>query len=349
MRIFSLEHENGEDDEPFDIEETAREEAGEAANATFGEAMEAIQEDSLDPALLTGFSDMTRNDARRLGQVWKDLPEESRVTIAEHVFAIGEDDLMLDFLRFYRLLLDDASAAVRQIAATALRPYEDESLIEPLTKVATSDPESEVRIAAVEALGAFVMQAEFGMLEPKAVKAVNKALASIMTDVAAPQRLRAAALVALAVRGEDAQVAKTIAAFHGSGEPDLHLGAVQAMGRSGADRWLPLLETALRSADPDERQSAAASLANYEDDAVPMLTMAVREDQEAPVRLEAIQSLGTIGGRQALESLQALREYVSDDEVEAVDIAMGEAEALIGLESFEEGDEFAFDEDDVQA
>jgi HEAT repeat protein len=252
---------------------------------------------------------------------------------------------MLDFLRFYRLLLDDPSATVRQIAATGVRPYEDETLVEPLTKLANADPDSEVRIAAVEALGAFIMQAEFGMMDAKAVKAVTRVLATIMADHAAPQRLRAAALVALAVRGDDRQVHQGIAAFHESGEPDLHHGAIQAMGRSGADRWLPLLEAALRSADPDVRQAAAASLANYEADAVPMLTMVVREDQEAPVRLEAIQSLGTIGGRKALESLTTLREYVSDDEIEAVDVAMGEAEAMIGLEAFDEDDEYALDDD----
>jgi hypothetical protein len=344
--FFSLADQDGSGNEPFDLEEEAFAELEEAQYASFDEALEAICGESLEVTSLTGFSDITRNEVRRLTLVWDELPVESRVTIADHVHALGQEDLFLDFMRFFRLLLDDDSAAVRQIAATGLAPYDDESLIEPLTKHATADADDDVRVAAMESLGTFVMLGEFGMLEPRTMKNLRQVLLRSVGDVRAPVRLRAAALAGIAVNSEDNQIQEAIEAFYTSGDSDLRMGAIQAMGRSANPLWIPLLESTLRSSDPDERQASAKSLGTYDDPAVvPMLTMLAREDQEMPVRLEAIQALGTVGGRNALHSLQTLREHVSDDEIEAVDAAIAEAEDLIALEEAGPEDIFEFEED----
>ncbi len=338
MRIFSLEDENGLEDEPLDLDE---EEV--ADQPSFEEALEAIQGDTLEPAALQGFSDISRNEARQLAQVWSTLPEETRVTVADHVNALGAEDILLDFMRFFRVLLDDTSVTVRASAVEGLSNHEDESLIGPLSDLATSDPDEDVRLAAIEALGTFTTMAEFDIIEPKVVRPVFRQLMKIAGDARQPERLRSAALVTAAIRGDD-QVNKAISAFHASGDSDLRVGALQAMGRSGADRWLPMLEAALRSSDADEREAAAGALGNFDDPAVPMLTMLVREDREAAVRLEAIQSLGIIGGRKALDSLRELSKNVSDDEAEAVADAMVQAEALVGLEESDEDDEFEDDD-----
>ena len=347
MPFFSLADQDGSVNEPFDLEEEAFAELEEAQYASFEEALEAIRGESLEVTSLTGFSDITRNEARRLASVWRELPAESRVTIADHVHALGQEDLFLDFMRFFRLLLDDDSAAVRQIAAAGLAPYDDESLIEPLTRHATVDADDDVRVAAMESLGTFVTLGEFGMLEPRTMKNLRQVLLKSVVDVRAPVRLRAAALAGIAVNSEDSQIQEAIEAFYASGDTDLRMGAIQAMGRSANPLWIPLLESTLRSSDPDERQASAKSLGTYDDPAVvPMLTMLAREDQEMPVRLEAIQALGTVGGRNALHSLQTLREHVSDDEIEAVDAAIAEAEDLIALEEAGPEDVFEFEEDE---
>src|SRR5699024_37763 len=102
MRIFSLEDKNGLEDGPF---EPGDDDVAELPS--FDEALEAIQNDTLEPASLLGFSDISRNEARQLAQVWATLPDESRTTIADHVNALGDDDILLDFMRFFRVLLDD--------------------------------------------------------------------------------------------------------------------------------------------------------------------------------------------------------------------------------------------------
>ena len=76
MRIFSLEDENGLEDEPLDLDEEEI-----ADQPSFEEALEAIQGDTLEPAALQGFSDISRNEARQLAQVWSTLPEDAALPL----------------------------------------------------------------------------------------------------------------------------------------------------------------------------------------------------------------------------------------------------------------------------
>jgi HEAT repeat protein len=254
------------------------------------------------------------------------------------------DDVRLDFMRFFRVLLDDPAASVRQIAAAGLEPYDDPSLIDPLIQVARVDASEDVRLAAVETLGSFAMMAEFEILDRRDQQNLRKALMGIATDGSLDSKLRAGALVSVASDSMTPHVPDVIGEFHRSGDSDLRLGALRAMGRASAPEWLGVLETTLRSPDPDERQAAVQSLAQYGDEhVVPMLTQVAREDLEMPVRLEAIAALGTQGGRAALHSLNTLREYVSDDEIDAVDAAIEEVEEFIAIEEAEDDEAFIFD------
>ena len=347
MRIFSIDDQDGSDTEPLDLEGDAYDVFNASLPPDFDEALAAIQEDTIEPRMLAGFSDMSRNDVRKLNTIWRTLPDDTRITIADHILALGQDDLLLDYQRFYRLLVDDSAAAVRQAGASGLAMYEDEDLIDPLVRMVTSDPDDGVRVVAAEALATFTTLGEFLELTDKMVKKLRTVLMGIINDTTASGPLRAAALAAAAVRSEDEEIQNAVEAFYHSGDAELRMGAIQAMGRSGNSRWLPLLDSAVRSTDSDVRQLVARSLAPFEAEVVPLLTMLVREDPEGPVRLEAIQSLGIVGGRKALESLQTLRDYVSDDEIEAIDIAMSEAEAWIQAESLGPDADFAIEEDDL--
>lgn len=331
-------------DDPVDLEESAFAELEEFQTASFEEALEAIQEDSLEPPVLTGFSDISRKQVHELRRVWMGIEDETaRQTIADHVSTLGLDDVRLDFMRFFRVLLDDPSAAVRQIVASGLEPYDDPALIQPLIDLAQNDPSDDVRLEAVETLGSFAMLAEFEMLEPKVHQGLRKALMGIATEESLPSRLRAAALVSVSVDSSTPRVGDAIQDLYESGDSDLRLGAIRAMGRAGGD-WVGVLEAALRSPDADERQAAATSLGQFEgENVVPMLTMLAREDLEMPVRVAAIEALAAQGGPAALQSLRTLREYVSDDELEVVDTAIEEVEEFIAIEEGEHDDAFLFD------
>lgn len=331
-------------DDPIDLEESAFAELEELQTASFEEAIEAIQEDSLEPPVLTGFSDITRKQVHELRKVWMSIEDETaRRTIADHVSTLGVDDIRLDFMRFFRVLVEDPSPAVRQIAASGLEPYDDPALIQPLIDLALNDPSEDVQIEAVETLGSFAMLAEFEMLEPKIHQNLRRALMGIAEDPAKAPRLRAAALVSIAIDSATPNVREVIQSHYDTGEPDLRLGAIRAMGRTGGE-WVGLLEAALRSQDADERQAAATSLGQFEgENVVPMLTMLAREDVEMPVRVAAIEALAAHGGKPALQSLHTLREYVSDDELEVVDSAIEEVEEFIAIEEGAGEDAFIFD------
>lgn len=346
MRIFSIEDQEDSDTEPLDLEEDAFEVFQAEMLPEFEEALEAIGAPSLEPRMLQGFSDMGRNDVRRLKPVWNQLPEEARITIAELVLAMGQTDILLEYQRFFQLMLDDEAAAVREAGARGLSMYEDEEFIQPLVRLMQSDPATAVRISAADALATFTTLGEFMELPERTSNRLGKDLMRIVRDTNAPEAVRAAALGAAAVRSQDVEIQDTIGAFYESGSEELRIGAIQAMGRSGNSRWLPLLDVAIRDHDPEIRQLAARAMGPFESEVVPLLTMVVREDQESSVRLEAIQALGTVGGRKAIESLTTLRDYVSDDEIEAVDTAIDEAQAWVGLEELDFDAELGPDEDD---
>lgn len=338
--------EEGDDsfDDPVDLEESAYAEIEEWQPASFEEALEAIQEDSLEPPVLTGFSDITRKQVHQLRKVWLSLEDEdARRTIADHVSVLGLDDIRLDFMRFFRVLLEDPSAPVRQIAAAGLEPYDDPALIQPLIDLAQNDSSDDVRLQAVETLGSFAMLAEFEMLDQKVHQSLRKALMGIAQDESLPVRLRASALVSISVDTSTPGIVDVIQAHYDAGDPDLRLGAIRAMGRTGGD-WAGLLESTLRSNDADERQAAATSLSQFEgENVIPMLTMLAREDLEMPVRVAAIEGLAAHGGKAALQSLHTLREYVSDDELEVVDAAIEEVQEFIAIEEGTGDEAFLFD------
>ena len=346
MRIFSIEDQEDSDTEPLDLEEDAFEVFQAEMLPEFEEALEAIGAASLEPRMLQGFSDMGRNDVRRLKPVWNALPEEARGTIAELILAMGQTDILQDYQRFFSLMLDDAAAVVRETGALGLAMYEDEEYIEPLVRLMQSDPVTAVRVAAADALATFTTLGEFMELPERTANKLSKDLMRVVRDTQAPEAIRAAALGAAAVRSQDDAIQDTIEVFYESGSEELRIGAIQAMGRSGNTRWLPMLDVAVRDPDPEVRQLAARAMGPFESEVVPMLTMLVREDQEPAVRLEAIQALGTVGGRKAVDSLMTLRDYVSDDEIEAIDIAIEEAEAWVGIEEFDLDAEFDMDEGD---
>jgi HEAT repeat protein len=244
-------------------------------------------------------------------------------------------------MRFFAFALNDESTAVRQYAARGLAAYDDSDLVQPLIRLTSTDISDDVRVAAIESLGSFADMDEFGMLDEDTGAEVRQTLVDILSDDAAPGRLRASALEAVAVMSGHRPILDAIQGFFDSGDAELRIGSIRAMARSVNPQWQSLLEATLRSADPDERQEAVSALGAYEDEAlVPLLTRVAREDREISVRLEAIQTLGLIGGKSALRELETLREHASDDEIDAIDEAIVEAAQSI------DQDEEIDDEDD---
>lgn len=330
-----LESLDGDDEgrSPFSIETAA----------TFEEALEGLAEDSLNTVLITGFSDISRKQMHALRTAWKEVPVEGRRTVAYLAFTEGDENIGLDFMRFFMVVAEDEDSEVRQLAAEALALYDDPELIRLLLKLALEDSNDDVRVEALKALGSFAQVSDFDMLEPKDVKALRSGLMKVVKDESASVHTRSAALFSASIDSRTPGILKAIQSFAESGEPDLHVGAIRAMGSASSLDWLPFLERAIRSQDVDEREAAAMALSQYEDPSVvPMLTMAAREDQEPTVRLAAIRGLGEHGGEAALKSLETLAEYASDDEAEAILEAIQEVQEFLALDDTVADDMYAF-------
>jgi hypothetical protein len=332
-RFFLPEKELDADEVDIAVDLDAEIAAAGEDRATFEEALAAIEEGSIELQTLSGLSDLSRSQVEQLADTWRELPADARETIAEHAFVLGEDDLLLDFMRFFRFTLGDEASAVRQYAARGLAAYDDPELIEPLLMAATTDVSDDVRLAAVEALGSFMDMVEFQVLEAVVGERLRGALMAMVDDASLPLSLRAGALESVAVLSRDEASLGAIQRFHDGDDAEMRLGSLRAMGRSANPRWQPILEADIRGIEPDQRQEAIRALGAYDDEAlVPLLTLVAREDREMMVRLEAVQSLGIIGGANAVRELRTLREYASEDEIEAIDDAIAEASQDLDLD-----------------
>lgn len=335
LRIFSLEDADDSGEDVDDLEEDAYELFAASSGPGFEAALDAIREDTVEPVMLAGFSGMDRNQVRQLRPVWAALPDEARRTIADHVLMLGMDDVLRDFQRFYRLMIDDPLPEVREAGANGLAMDEDEDLIEPLLRLMARDPETRVRVAAAHALATYTTLGEFMELPDTIVRQMRNALMRIVSADALSPELRAAALASAAVQSGDKEIEQAVEQFAKSDDSELQLGAYQAMGRSGSKIWIKRLDAASRSDDPEIRGQVARSLGAFEDEVIPILTMLVREDTEASVRADAIEALGRVGGKRALDALEKLRPFVSDDQREMVDDAIEEAREWAVLEDLD--------------
>ena len=128
-----------------------------------------------------------------------------------------------------------------------------------------------MRAQAALALGRFVMLHEEGRLRDRYFDAVETGLRATLDRTDETVDVRARALEAIGSHNE--QVVRD--AIRDAYESDLHrlkVSAVNAMGRSCDDRWLPLLIRELTSDDPEIRYEAAVACGNVADErAIPHL------------------------------------------------------------------------------
>ena len=179
-----------------------------------------------------------------------------------------------------------------------------------LEAAGSSEEDDEVRCEAVTALGEIAMRLELGWASGEGADAVVETLRGIAVDAREEETLRAAAIAAVGVISEEWVAGLIDDAFY-SDSAALHLGAVQAMGRSADVVWLPLLEGAITAEDSDERIAAAQALGEIgSEDGVPIL-VDLFDDPTAEVEViqAAIGALGEIGGEEAVEELERLRTH----------------------------------------
>ncbi|HXH22155.1 MAG TPA: HEAT repeat domain-containing protein [Dehalococcoidia bacterium] len=272
---------------------------------------------------LISFGDLSREESERFAETWSEVEPRRRLRVLSDLTDLAEDNVELNFDAVFKLGLDDEDAEVRAAAIQGLFEYENPDIIPRLAEMLREDPNTEVRLQSAIALGRYALAAEFDRLSERDSQAVRDALTASVEDLEEDEFVRARAIEALgAMSGEDTQ--NLIESIYEEGDSlPLRIGAVDAMGRSCDEVWLPIVLQELQSPAPQMRHAAAFAAGSIGDEeAVAPLAEMARGDPDQEVQRAAIAALGEIGGQRARVALKNLLFEGDDDLRDDIQVAL---------------------------
>ena len=240
-----------------------------------------------------------------------------RLQFAETLGEIGESATPL----LIEALANHPDVVVRRAAAKTLTIIADPTAVPTLVHTFLNDPDTVVKGSSAGALA-------------RTGEAAVPALLDILASPEQPEDIKGHAAWALAFIGSEAadQLYKALDAA----SLDVRCAVIGALGHvaqeQSDEKSCNLLVSALTDPEALIRTEAAAALGqvNYPD-AAPHLILAI-QDTDLDVRKAAINSLGKMGARQALEPLQA----ALNDELEVIRVLAKLAIAQIERQSEED-------------
>ena len=273
------------------------------------------------------------------------LESAARFALIERLVQLASEFGGYDFTVILATLTSDDDETIRSLALSGLASCETAGATATLLAVARSAEETaDVRREAVSALGEVAMRVELGWASGEAAGDVGDVLRTIAEDPLEDERIRAEAVSAVGVF-DAPWVRDLVEAAFQSDDDVLHLGAVQAMGRSADVSWLSVLEGVLVGEDEDERLAAAQAIGEIgSEDGAPMLIELFHDPSASETLLHAaVTALGEIGGEEAIEELQQLRTHPDPEVRTAVQAALDEATELDSFDDLAEFADFAVD------
>ncbi|MBM2809609.1 MAG: hypothetical protein HW416_368 [Chloroflexi bacterium] len=275
--------------------------------------------DGLDEDVTQSLSGLEGDDLAQFQDVWRGLNGDHRLALLGLLRQAADESAFLEFSSVYKGSLDDPDAEVRAAALSLLAEDADLGLLDSFLKSAVTDPSEEVRLAALDGLSHFTYAAQTDGWDPESERKLETALAGVLHLPTTSFPLRRAALLALAYL-TTARSEQEIRQAHL--QPDLHVTAVEAMGRNCQEIWIDDVITEMEADDPELRQAAAEAAAELEDQRlIPHLLGRLKDDDDA-VRRAAIKALGATGGSDAKAALSQLLASRNRDVREAARDAM---------------------------
>ena len=196
-------------------------------------------------------------------------------------------------------------------------------LLEGYLTAARSDPDPNIRAAALESLSSYTLAAQTEDWPQALQDRLEDVLVDTLHAPGAELLARQAALLSLAYlttpRSE-----REIRQAHL--QPDLRDVAIEAMGRNCQDIWIPDLLAELEADDSDLRMLAAQAVGELEDERLVPNLVPLLQDRDEDVRLAAVDALGLIGGDDAKV---ALADLLKSRDTVMRDAARDAIEALI--------------------
>ena len=252
---------------------------------------------------LTKLSNLGLEELSAFRNYWLTIDEGQRKKIARQLADLADESAELSFDDIFRFLLSDPDPEVRIAAIEGLWECEDRSLIVPLIDLMTGDPSEDVRAAAAVGLGRFSMMAELGELRPKDTARLEDALFKVIDDKNQLVDVRRRAIEAISPITSE-RVAEVILEAYKSDIERVKVSAIFAMGKNCDDRWLPMLRQELASTDPEFRFEAVNACGELEDKRLVPDILPLLEDGDLQVQLATVDALGHIGGALAKRALK---------------------------------------------
>ncbi len=278
----------------------------------------------INPRQLDAFMDLHRAERDMMSSEWPSIAAEKRLELMSLAAERSANDALADFSALGIVAMADEDPQVRRLAVETMSDSEDWRICDHLVKALKEDSEAIVRIAAAEGLGLWAMQVAGELLNEEQAEAVTWALRKVVNDIDEIPEVRAAALLSASVLAED-WVEGLINDFYYDEDRLLRLASVQAMGISGLEDWLDLLDEQLQSDDPDFRREAVTSVGELMIESTVDSVAALLVDDDESVVLATISALGEIGGDDATVYLKNFLEDAEPEMIEAIEEAIANA------------------------
>ena len=296
----------------------------------FGEYLDELADGSkqLKVAGLQRLSQLSREQRAELDHFWPGIDVRRRRRLILELIDLSEDNVDLNFDAVFLRGICDDDGEVRLESVRGLWEHESTGLIGSLIQLLETDQDPAVRAEAALALGRYVVMFELGRLRENHFERAESALRRTIEKADESEEVRARAIEAIGPR-EVPWVRQAIREAYESDQHRLKVSAVHSMGRSGSNRWLPLLIRELASDEAELRYEAALAAGAIGDESVVSHILPLLVDVDDDVREAAAAALGEIGGS---EAKKALLEMLDSESTIAREAA---AAALAGIE-FEE-------------
>jgi HEAT repeat protein len=259
---------------------------------------------------LPDLSDPTQEELQALAEVWDQLPSDRRRALIDELGRLADLHIELLYERINRMALADSDAQVRRIAISNLWECRDPKLAPRLVEALRKDRSSQVRAAAANALGSFVLMGEMEEIDSPLRREIENMLLDAASHDRAPSvRVNALESLGYSSRGEVRSLIR--ASFHSENQ-QFRRSALLAMGRSADARWKEEVLHSLHSAEADLRMEAARAAGELELENSVAELIELLEDASGEVRHAATWSLGQVGGPAAEQALVDLLESAHD-------------------------------------
>ncbi len=307
----------------------------------------ADSEAPLRAALIYRLSEPSPADLAALQAIWPSIPTERRQLLLSRLVEASEVSFDLDFSAVALFALEDEVAEVRQQAVAALWERDDPPVMRRLIALLRDDPSEEVRAAAAQGLGTFVLSGEYGMLPHDVALEAEEALLAVFTEQKELSEVRRRALESIAFSSRK-EVPPLIEQAARDADVSMQASAIFAMGRSADEQWADHIMRALDNPVPELRFEAARAAGEIGLVESVSRLIELTQDEDREIKEAAIWSLGEIGGIEAQSALMELANREKDaDLLEAIEDALntavlstGEFVSYVFAQPEEDQDEF---------